>query len=316
MRCYYRILTLAALILAGPATAGWSQVAAPELASGLPRLYNSAYLDLSTITLIPDNPAALQLSGKSKVSASSLSGSSESATNGSSVSYSGSGFGITYVAKTISMGLEKQAHQVAYSSVTFDESGTNFALAMLPAKWLTFGIGYKLATFDAGGSENLVESATYGVTLRMGSSFLMGFALSQDDFEQATFSQEGERTGLMFGIGVLTGKKSQWHIELSYIDKGDFVSLAGVNYFGGYTRTMLLIELVNNGILYGLSSFSLAYPSVDQTTSGFTLDFGLIQKGGLTLLLRSESITTTVPTGSNSDAIIALQIGTKFGKGK
>ncbi len=162
--------------------------------------------------------------------------------------------------------------------------------------------------------KNDTESTVYGVSLRLGEVFYIGLGLTQDDFEQGTPPQEGERSGTMFGIGLLAGRDVIWHLEFLVIDKEDFVTIEGVGFPAGFQRSLALVEVSFNDLVFGVGSYRVDFPSAMKETSGYTLDAGLIQKGGLTLIARREANETELDTGTtNSDAVTSLVVGFRFG---
>ncbi len=307
------LISLFALVSAAQA-----QVALPELAAGPTRFFNAQFLGVAAPGFIPDNPAAMRWARESLFGLSALNGSIQSNAQGSSVNFDGSSIGLTWVTDALVLGAETLSYEFAFDTVDNEGKVNTVGLSMAPVPWLAIGVGYETAELSAndqslGKFKNDTESTVYGVSLRLGESFYIGLGLTQDDFEQGTPPQEGERSGTMVGIGLLAGRDVIWHLEFSVIDKEDFVSIAGVAFPAGFQRSLALVEVSFNDLVFGVGSYRVDFPSAMKETTGYTFDAGLMQKGGLTLIARREANETELVTGTDSDAVTSLVVGFRFG---
>lgn len=318
MPIFHKQFILISLIftLTGGANLAHGQVATQEFTGGIPRFMNSRTLGVSVPTFIPDNPAAMQWVSNSTIGAGFSTGNSESNVTGKSENFQGATGGLSWVKDTLGIGVETMAHQLSYAGTEYSERLNGLAISTQPLKWMAFGVGLELSKQTVNGQENFIESSIYGLSFKMGSAFYLGLGMSKDSYENKTFLQEGKGNGQMFGMALMGGKSTQWHAEYSLVRKDDFVSIAGVSYFGGYTRSLFEVEMVSGAFLLGLAGFNLDYPGPNQTTSGSSLDIGTWRKDGLKLLLRVEQNVTSAGTTKIDEQVISLHIAQAFGKKK
>lgn len=281
---------LAAVLAAGVAHA---QVAVPELAPAAPRYYDAGTLGFNSATLTADNPAALQWGMPSRV-AFGLIELEEQTTAGTTRTseFSGNYVGGRGVWEGWALGAEHLAVDEDAPGEG-EETATSVHLAFRVLDALALGAGVDQAEASSGTASNEIDSTTFGAAVNVDDQFYVGYALSQDTFEDSA-GTSADRDASMLGFGVRIESDWRWHFAYDVLDKDPFDD---PNPFGGFEATTLTGQVLAGELLVGVQRVEVDDADGGDAFEATVFDVGWVPESGLTLTGRLADGETTAGAG-------------------
>ena len=273
----------ALLLFAGSASA---QVAVPELTPAAPRYFFSDGLGITSATVTPDNPAALQWGMPSRAAFGVFKlHEVDPTTPGSEQDASGRFLGLRGVGERWAGGIETISAD--RSPITFKESATSGQLSFQILQGLALGVGLDRGKTDNGTATSTLKGTTYGLSVNVQKVFYLGYAMGSEDLDSGGATASRDTT--MVGVGVRTEGSVRWHLAWDEVQKDDFVGgITGK----GFDMTTLTVQAGLGNLLLGGQRVKVAPKVGGGNTKVTVVDVGWAPDKGLTLTARLSRAET------------------------
>jgi hypothetical protein len=276
MQRLFRFLLIPALLLA---TSAQAQVAAPDFLPAAPRYFLSFAPLINGTTLTPDNPAAQQWGGPSRIVLGTM---RLAETVGTTVDYSGSYGGGRLVRPGWSAGVD-------YSDAkgpSQHERTAGLSLSGLLGDSLAVGYGYE-SYQEVIGADHFKDNAL-GLSWRLGKSFYLGAGASASSYENGLITADRKTT--MYGAALRTEGDTRWYIAYDVLDKDDFSN--GVLF--GVKESTAALQAAFGGLVIGASQIKIDVKGSGATATEKFFDIGWVPpKGGVSVVLHSMNGSTS-----------------------
>jgi hypothetical protein len=271
----YRTLALFAAILTIAFTAQ-AQVAAPDFLPSAPRYFLSYAPLINGTTLTPDNPAAQQWGGPSRIALGTMRLSENTSTD-----YSGYYLGGRVVRPGWSGGLEySDAKGKAVGSA--HEKILGLSLSALLGSALSVGYGYESYKELIAGDD--FKDNTVGASLRVGKSFYLGAGYGSAKFANGPTS--ADRSTTMYGVALRTEGDTRWYLAYDVVDRDDFSNSVNL----GVKESTGSLQAAFGGMVIGASQVKIAVKALPQSETIRQISVGWVPpKGGLSIVLHSTN---------------------------
>ena len=303
MRQAVLLLVVPLLLVAGVAHA---QVAAPELTPAAPRYYLSGLQGFNGATLTPDNPAALQWGGPTRVAAGAVQLKEENAP-APEQTYKGYYGGLRWVSDRWGFGLEHLS--VKNDNGPVKETASSGHLSYQLLEGLALGAGLDRGKTDTGSGSADTEENTFGLSVNLKKVFFLGYAIGRDKYENSA-GVTGARDTTLIGIAIRTEGTWRWHLAWDQLDKDNFDNNVGI----GFDATTLTVQLGAGNWLLGAQQVKIDPKGSTSQFKANVIDFGWApEKSGLTLTARvSDGEVTDTGAVNQTDKGQSITIGYLF----
>lgn len=279
-----------------------AQVALPRIIPGAPRILNTRFPIEVSNSIVPENPAALQWGGPSRIGGGAIVGVSSHAVPQLEGDISGQFAGFRLVGESIALAGEMT--EISLESdfgFPVEKSATTLAVSFRFPDSYAWGYSTtssEMSVFD------LVETTTVefdktliGISLRLSDEWYIGAAAGTEEAILALPSPNDnlKRDIIMSGIGFRHIGSVIWHLEFSVADFDEFQDQTGT-LSSGYVIRQGVLEMIYWNLLFSYTSYNLkgSGTRADETIEGFTVDFGYAPFSGLAFTGRFERSTYEV----------------------
>jgi hypothetical protein len=238
------LLLVPALLMAGTVRA---QVAIPELTPAAPRYYQAGQLGLNSATITADNPAALAWGEPTELGLG-LFKLDQTPVAGTKTTFNGYYGGYRGVGDKWSFGLE--GLKASQSGGGLNETALSGHLAYQIFQGLALGAGVDQAKGDNAGFNSKVLAKTLGLSVNVGKTFYLGYAIGSDDYDDSAGTST-TRDSTMLGVALRLKGSWLWHIAYDSLDKKDFGGGVG----GGFKATTITLQANTGTWLLGVEQF-------------------------------------------------------------
>jgi hypothetical protein len=204
-------LVVAALLVAGTARA---QVAVPELVPAGARFFAPNFSLINSVSITPDNPAALQWADSSLVAVGNLS------QHNTQLGFDLPTHGYFGGARVVS-----SRFAIAFDTTVTDTNGgvlkvsaPSAALSLRLLEGLAIGVGADRLHLDASPTTNDFHASTLGVSWVIGKVFYLGYARGHDTYSNSS-SQADSRDTRLYGVALRTQGPSRWLLSVEHFHK-------------------------------------------------------------------------------------------------
>jgi len=309
-------LVMLALLLAAAANWAQAQVAVPELVPAGVRIFNSRFQIMGStisfinpmLSIVPENPAALQWGSPSRIGAGALKGDMSDVGDGDSSTYKGSFAGFRWIKQRVALAADSMHYDVhlANSGGTLTDLARqrqSVALSFSLPQSLAWGLGSRSLKYEeTKPSSSSIDSSgwNFGLSWRIGQILFIGAGVGHDNASlvlppapPAGFVGDAQRDYRMAGLGLRGNGSVVWHLEADSIHHDAFVDGSGKPHLPGYDLALYVAEVQFGNWLFGYSQHAIKdLPPSGQPSSfrvnGYTADFGYAPFKGITITGRTE----------------------------
>jgi len=268
-RLVWPLLFAAALLFA---TTAQAQVATTDLLPSAPR-YLASFLPLfNGASVTPDNPAALQWGGPSRI----VAGTMRLSEGAPASDYSGQYLGGRAVGERWAAALEHTSTSGPGNEETTTSVSLSTALGPL-------AIGYGYEGYEEKLASDQFTEHTLGGSWRIGDSFYVGFGLGSSDYSDSTGTTTADRSTSMYGLALRTEGDTRWYFAYDVVDKDDFTN--GVDF--GFVASKASLQVGFGSFVVGVSSLNLDIKVNTNELNATYFDLGWVpEKMGWTIALQ------------------------------
>ena len=301
-----RIALAGALLLLFAGT-GWAQVALPELTPAAPRYFFSDALGITSVTITPDNPAALQWGKPHRWAFGQLKLYEKDPANpANDQDASGRYAGVRGVGERWAAGIETISTK--RSPTTFKETATSGQLSFQVVPGLALGLGLERGKTDNGTTTDRLKGSTYGLSVNLNKVFYLGYAEGTEDVDSGGVSASRDVT--MMGVALRTEGKVSWHLAWDQVEKNDF---AGGFTGKGLDMTTATVQAGLGNLLLGVQRFKVVFKSANGDAKATVVDVGWAPEKGLSVAARvSKGETTALGVVQLKSELRAVTIAYKW----
>jgi hypothetical protein len=295
-------LLAAAVLLASAAHA---QVAVPGMEPGAPRYTIQPERGYNGATITPDNPAALQWGGPSRVVAGYLKDDADML--GTADDGKGYLLGFRGVWERLGLGLE-QLRVVKNGGAFEDDSSVQLSVRVFD--FLSLGVGKERAHHDSVGSFTQIDETDYGLSLRLARVFYVGYAKGTHDYSASGVFTPDSRDVTQYGVALRTEGAWRWLLSYDRMKK-EYFAVGGSPGMDSKTST---IQLLTANWLLGIAQSQVADLGFTLETKTRYLDLGWVpEKAAWSYTARissAERVSGVITQNTGHD--VALMIGYRF----
>jgi hypothetical protein len=303
-----------ALLLLAAAPWAQAQVAVPEIVPGAVRLYDAALPIVPSISVVPENPAALQWGAPSRLVGGALKGKRSEALDGDSSDYKGTFGGFRWVKERVSLAAAALDYSVDFPAATpehhLERQLNAGAIAFSWPETLAWGFGvnhFHSKTLPGGVQAEDSSGWSSGLSWRVGEHFFMGAGYGEDKADLTVTQAPGGSTPLpptvvqarrstsVVGAGLRGGGRLIWHVEADRIHRKDYQDGDRVTRQPGYNLDLVVAEgIVGDWLLTYNGYVVTPLGTQSEEVHGYTAAFGYAPLHGLTLTWHFEQDTHTL----------------------